>query len=143
MRSKQLFNKKIALLSAASLMGFATLAISVSPVKALEVDGDINQDEYLINDQSVIQIGLGDRGAAIQDIQLFLQESGHYNGPIDGVYGVATQNAVASFQDKEELPVTGIIDSETLDAMDDGGLINDDPGLLNPNEEVFNDDSPL
>ena len=53
------------------------------------------------------------------------------------------RDAVAAFQENEKIPVTGIVDAETLDAMDDGGIINDDPGLINPSEGIINDNGLL
>jgi len=52
----------------------------------------------------------------IRDIQRALKRAGHNPGPIDGVYGWRTQNAVRSFQKAKTLP-TGGLTIETIKAL--------------------------
>ena len=42
---------------------------------------------------------------------------GYYHGPINGVVGSETEQAVRWFQSVDHLPVTGQIDSATLQAL--------------------------
>ncbi len=46
-----------------------------------------------------------------------LTQLGYYRGPIDGIAGSQTAQAVRWFQSVNHLPVTGQIDSETIEAM--------------------------
>src|SRR5438477_7343212 len=50
----------------------------------------------------------------IADVQLQLQRDGYYDGPIDGILGPSTQDAIAAFQDDNGLAVTAAIDEPTL-----------------------------
>jgi hypothetical protein len=48
------------------------------------------------------------------DVQEQLQRAGYYNGPIDGVLGPMTREAIAAFQADNGLAVTSAIDEPTL-----------------------------
>jgi hypothetical protein len=50
----------------------------------------------------------------IVDVQLQLQRAGYYDGPIDGILGPMTQDAIAAFQADNGLAVTAAIDEPTL-----------------------------
>jgi hypothetical protein len=50
-------------------------------------------------------------------VQTELARRGYYNGPIDGVLGVGSREAIRSFQRAENLPVTGLIDPLLLKAL--------------------------
>ena len=50
-------------------------------------------------------------------VQKELTQLGYYRGPIDGIAGSETAQAVRWFQSVNHLPVTGQIDSETVEAM--------------------------
>jgi peptidoglycan hydrolase-like protein with peptidoglycan-binding domain len=139
MKGTKKLHKFFSFASITSMVGLTVLMMTPLPANAVKVDGKINDEEYLANDQPIITLAPGSTGEAVQDIQLFLQEREFYKGAIDGVYGASTRDAVVAFQEAEKVPVTGIVDAETLDAMDNGGLINDDPGLINPSEGIIND----
>ena len=49
--------------------------------------------------------------------QTELRQLGYYNGPIDGLFGPTTRDAVAQYQMKKNLSVTGSLTSDTLQAM--------------------------
>ncbi len=53
----------------------------------------------------------------IRDLQVALQKAGYDPGPIDGIYGVRTRDAVRSFQQAKNLPA-GSLTIETLKALD-------------------------
>ncbi|HLE38447.1 MAG TPA: peptidoglycan-binding protein [Acidimicrobiia bacterium] len=55
----------------------------------------------------------GARGTAVGQLQSLLAALGHYNGPIDGVYGQLTTAGVRSFQDARGLLVDGVVGSRT------------------------------
>jgi peptidoglycan hydrolase-like protein with peptidoglycan-binding domain len=50
----------------------------------------------------------------IVDVQQQLQRDGYYDGPIDGVLGPMTREAIAAFQAGNGLSVTSVIDEPTL-----------------------------
>ena len=48
------------------------------------------------------------------ELQRRLTELGYKPGPIDGVAGPRTTNAIKKFQHDHKLPVTGNLDAETI-----------------------------
>jgi hypothetical protein len=50
----------------------------------------------------------------IVDVQQQLQRAGYYDGPIDGILGPMTREAIAAFQADNGLAVTSVIDEPTL-----------------------------
>ena len=59
----------------------------------------------------------GSTGSAVTQIQKKLQEWGYYSGPVDGVYGSATEKAVRRFQEMNRLTVDGKAGPATLKAL--------------------------
>lgn len=59
----------------------------------------------------------GSRGQEVIDIQTRLYKWGYYKGPVDGIYGYNTFNAVKKFQAKNGLKVDGVSGSQTLAAL--------------------------
>jgi hypothetical protein len=53
----------------------------------------------------------------IADVQSQLQRDGYYDGPIDGILGPMTQDAIAAFQADNGLVVTSTIDEPTLSTL--------------------------
>ncbi|MBD1913566.1 MULTISPECIES: peptidoglycan-binding protein [unclassified Leptolyngbya] len=69
----------------------------------------------------------GDRGAAVYEIQSVLNGLGYSVGPLDGVFGSATRQAVINFQRNNGLSVDGVVGPATASAL--GGVSYDpDPG---------------
>ncbi|MEM9905433.1 MAG: peptidoglycan-binding protein [Cyanobacteria bacterium P01_D01_bin.44] len=58
----------------------------------------------------------GDTGADVSALQSALNSFG-YNLVVDGVYGGGTADAVRTYQRIQDLPVTGVADSDTLEDM--------------------------
>src|SRR5207253_6066380 len=50
----------------------------------------------------------------IVDVQSQLQRAGYYDGPVDGILGPMTRDAIAAFQADNGLAVTAAIDEPTL-----------------------------
>jgi Putative peptidoglycan binding domain len=50
----------------------------------------------------------------VMNVQAQLQRDGYYDGPIDGVLGPMTREAIAAFQDDNGLAVTSAVDEPTL-----------------------------
>jgi peptidoglycan hydrolase-like protein with peptidoglycan-binding domain len=53
----------------------------------------------------------------IKGVQGRLTRDGFYHGPIDGVWGPATSDALSNYQRAHNLAVTGKLNSETLDSF--------------------------
>jgi peptidoglycan hydrolase-like protein with peptidoglycan-binding domain len=53
----------------------------------------------------------------VHRIQAALKANGHDPGPIDGVLGRRTQEALRAYQAAQHLKATGRIDQETLDKL--------------------------
>lgn len=67
----------------------------------------------------------GDRGTDVRSLQQLLASAGYSVGVIDGIFGPLTESAVEAFQSDEGLDVTGLVDRETLDALE-----SDPPTIL-------------
>lgn len=59
----------------------------------------------------------GDGGPFVATLQSVLAELGYYAGPIDGVYGAETFDAIAWYQIENGLLVDGIAGGQTLDSL--------------------------
>lgn len=68
------------------------------------------------NNQNPV-LSLGSRGEEVRQAQTLLQQQGLYNGPIDGVYGLQTRNAVRAFQRSKNLVADGVIGTNTWSVM--------------------------
>jgi hypothetical protein len=55
--------------------------------------------------------------ATVTAVQTQLSQQGFYGGPVDGLFGPTTRDAVARYQMAKNLSVTGSLTSDTLQAM--------------------------
>jgi peptidoglycan hydrolase-like protein with peptidoglycan-binding domain len=53
----------------------------------------------------------------VQAVQTELTQLGYYNGPIDGIFGPTTRDAVAKYQIANQLSVTGSVSPDTLQSL--------------------------
>jgi peptidoglycan hydrolase-like protein with peptidoglycan-binding domain len=53
----------------------------------------------------------------VRKVQLALQKKGINPGPVDGIYGPLTKEAVRSFQSRYGIKATGDVDNQTLFAL--------------------------
>jgi hypothetical protein len=53
----------------------------------------------------------------VQAVQTELAQLGYYNGPVDGIFGPATRDAVAKYQIDKQLDVTGSLSPDTLQSL--------------------------
>jgi peptidoglycan hydrolase-like protein with peptidoglycan-binding domain len=67
--------------------------------------------------EPVLQKGSTD--PAVRDLQEAMKARGHDPGPIDGVFGDATESAVKSFQQEREITVDGIVGKVTWINIDE------------------------
>ncbi|MGF7162099.1 peptidoglycan hydrolase-like protein with peptidoglycan-binding domain [Rhodoligotrophos appendicifer] len=58
-------------------------------------------------------LGRGDRGSDVADLQRQLADLGYNPGRADGIYGSRTANAVAQFERNHDLPRDGFADVST------------------------------
>lgn len=59
----------------------------------------------------------GSRGDEVLNIQKRLSSWGYYDGKIDGIYGLETENAVKKFQKKHSLTPDGVAGAATLEKL--------------------------
>ncbi len=59
----------------------------------------------------------GSRGEKVIEVQRKLKQWDYYDGPIDGIYGTETQNAVKKFQRKNGLNPDGVVGTNTAEKM--------------------------
>src|ERR1700738_409253 len=55
--------------------------------------------------------------ATVQAVQTQLAQLGYYSGPVDGIFGPATRDAVAKYQIANQLSVTGSLSPDTLQSL--------------------------
>ena len=54
----------------------------------------------------------------VREAQRALRDLGYHPGPIDGTFGPQTRSALEKYQLAAKLPVTGQLDSETMQRLD-------------------------
>lgn len=72
----------------------------------------------------------GSSGKDVEKVQSRLKQWGYYNGPVDGVFGEATEDAVILFQQRNGITPDGIIGDVTAAAI--GITIGSDGGKYTP-----------
>jgi len=55
--------------------------------------------------------------STVQDVQTQLTQLGYYNGPVDGIFGPTTRDALAKYQIATHLNVTGSLSPDTLQSL--------------------------
>lgn len=105
--------------------------------RATEGDNSADVDDEVAatpRPAAVIVVARGDRGDEVVAVQEALIFAGvTVPGGADGVFGTATQNAVKQFQTNRGLPITGVVDTTTWEAL---GLHIDD-ATTRPGISVF------
>jgi peptidoglycan hydrolase-like protein with peptidoglycan-binding domain len=61
----------------------------------------------------------GSTDPAVRDLQQAMKALGHDPGPIDGVFGDATESAVKAFQQEKEIAVDGVVGKVTWINIDE------------------------
>ena len=89
----------------------AALGLEIAWLRVLGEAGCLSDDQHA---QAVHELAA--YTTALQDA---LTTAGYYEGPIDGVYGAATADAVARLQTDSGLPATGFVDQATATALRD------------------------
>ena len=83
----------------------------------LPVDGVADPETLGALRESAPQPAPGHRVERVKELQRQLASLGLSPGPVDGRYGPATTGAVKRFQEANDLPVHGVADRLTLDAL--------------------------
>ena len=83
---------------------------------------DYNPYDYNADDQPYDNTGAVDNSAPAPDatveaIQERLAQLGYYKGPVDGVFGPTTRDAVANYQVANQLNVTGSLSPDTMQSL--------------------------
>jgi hypothetical protein len=55
--------------------------------------------------------------ATVEATQEELAQLGYYNGPVDGIFGPTTRDAVANYQIAKQLNVTGSLSPDTMQSL--------------------------
>jgi len=97
------------------------------PAHAQVIDGRLTEYE-----ENAPTLAYGATGTTVQDIQVFLDELGYYNGPIDGTYDDDLTSAVQAYQSDYGLASDGIVGEDTWNSffgIDPDGIFEDDDGF--------------
>lgn len=119
----------IAMMQRSTLVLLTCLAVLTVPLdraRGASVNSDVKLAQALAADPVKVTLGPGSQGENVRFIQKRLQQLGHYRGPIDGIYGTLTQQAVKTFQAQVELSPSGILDGATWDRLNQAANINSD-----------------
>ena len=68
-----------------------------------------SRDQYLLQ--------RGDEGINVERLQTALQDEGHYDGPVDGLYSTAVETSIKAFQAENSLTVDGIAGPVTMQKL--------------------------
>ena len=88
----------------------AAFALEIAWLKLLSDGGCLTDDQQA---QAVAQVA-----EYTTALQTGLQQAGYYKGPVDGIYGPQTVEAVKQLQNESGLPPTGLVDQATALALD-------------------------
>ncbi len=90
-----------------------------APAPTVGKDGTVYQPGPSYGDvkSGQAELSRGHSGAGVSQLQAGLRRSGE-KLDVDGLYGPKTEEAVKSFQKKQGLPETGVVDSATAKALD-------------------------
>src|SRR5438046_4372769 len=78
---------------------------------------DYYADDQPYDNTEPVDNGVPGADATVQAVQTQLTQLGFYNGPVDGIFGPATRDAVANYQIANQLNVTGSLSPATLQSL--------------------------
>jgi peptidoglycan hydrolase-like protein with peptidoglycan-binding domain len=96
---------------AAEEVNAAAYAVEVASLRLLADAGCLTEDEEA---EAVAAVA-----SYTATVQTSLTAAGYFEGEVDGVYGPATVAAVERLQEDNDLPVTGLVDRATANALED------------------------
>ena len=62
-------------------------------------------------------IRIGSRGDTVKSLQILLKQKDYDIGPVDGIFGSGTEDAVEDFQEKNNLLADGVVGKGTWAAL--------------------------
>src|ERR1700730_9386297 len=74
-------------------------------------------DYYPYETTAPVYQGVPVADATVQAVQTQLAQLGYYSGPVDGIFGPATRDAVAKYQIANQLSVTGSLSPDTMQSL--------------------------
>src|SRR5437016_5727763 len=78
---------------------------------------DYYADDQPYDNTEPYDSGVPAADATVEATQERLAQLGYYNGPVDGIFGPATRDAVANYQIANQLNVTGSLSPDTLQSL--------------------------
>jgi 3D (Asp-Asp-Asp) domain-containing protein len=99
--------------------------ITDGAVKKFQTQHDLKVDG-IAGPQTISNIKIlrfGDIGRPVTKLQRSLQGWGYYKGPIDGIYGKGTKNAVLLFQRDKQLKQDGIAGPQTFKKLNERAVV--------------------
>lgn len=122
-----------------SLLFGMMFRVGMPPARAqITPDGIFDEEQY--GNRPRLQRGV--QGATVRDLQIFLERTDYYSGPIDGIYDSQVERAVMDYQMDSDLPGNGMIDDRTWDSMstfdrEDRGLYEEERELYQEEREIY------
>lgn len=92
--------------------------------KGIEPNIEVTQPELFqrqpINIETMLKREMNNE--QVKNVQILLKSLGYEPGRMDGYYNQSTETAVKVFQEENRLPVTGVIDQKTAEALEKKAL---------------------
>ena len=100
----------------AKIAGLKKKQIEPKPEPEPEQKPDEVPEQMEVYSLNFRNIRNGDRGDDVKALQILISGAGIYCDP-DGIFGSQTEKAVKQYQQKNELPLTGFSDKETMESL--------------------------
>ena len=78
---------------------------------------DYYADDQPYDNTESVDNGVPPADATVEATQERLAQLGYYNGPVDGIFGPTTRDAVANYQIANQLNVTGSLSPDTMQSL--------------------------
>jgi hypothetical protein len=78
---------------------------------------DYYADDQPYDSTNPVYNGVPTADSTVEATQERLAQLGYYNGPVDGVFGPATRDALANYQIANQLNVTGSLSRDTMQSL--------------------------
>jgi len=78
---------------------------------------DYYSDSQASDNTGAVDNGVSAADPTVEATQEELAQLGYYNGPVDGIFGPTTRDAVANYQIAKQLNVTGSLSPDTMQSL--------------------------